>query len=332
VSLRRLVPLTAAALCLLAVAQTPAPRPRRTVTPVDNSTTATQAINETRDDTSRINAAIRARSTHYHRDDGFTVYVDTLTGDEWVDSTRVTAMPKMKFPLLTGVNVGVDIWDPAMRLFGQKYGLVGFSADVGLHNRYFPAFEMGLGMARRTPSGQNYTYRSPLSVYFKVGMDYNFLFNSNPDYKWFVGARYGFAPFSWAVDGITLSDGYWGTAPAFDIPSQTATAGWAELCMGLRIRLWGNFHAGWMIRFHALLHESKSPHGEPWYIPGFGARGQALAGSFTISYTLPLNKRRIDAILNDEDLPPVAPDTVPADTVPADTATADTVPAVVIHE
>ncbi len=183
-------------------------------------------------------------------------------------------------------------------------------------------------MARRTPAGQNYTYRSPLSVYFKIGADYNFLYNSNPDYKWFVGLRYGFSPFTWAVDDITLDDPYWGGSARFGIPSQTATAGWGELCMGLRIRLWDNIHAGWMVRFHALLHQSKSPHGEPWYIPGFGARGQALTGSFTISYTIPVNKRRVDDILREIDGAD-APVPAPADTTaaPADTAaTAEPMP------
>ena len=31
-----------------------------------------------------------------------------------------------------------------MRIFGQKYGLIGFQAQVNLHNRYLPAFEIGL--------------------------------------------------------------------------------------------------------------------------------------------------------------------------------------------
>ena len=300
-----LIAMAAAAAVLAAAAQAPQrQRPRRTTSPVENRSTATQAINETRNDTSRINAAIRARSTHYHRDDGFTVYVDTLTGDEWVDSTQFLSVPKMKFPLLGGVTVGVNIWDPVMRLFGQKYGLAGFSADVNLHNRYFPSVEIGLGTARRSPAGQNYTYRSPLSVYFKIGCDYNFLFNSNPDYQWFAGLRYGFAPFSWAVDDITLDPGYWPGEMRFGIPSQNATAGWGELCLGLRVRLFGNISAGWMIRFHALLHESKNVHGEPWYIPGFGARGQSLTGSFTISYTLPLNKRRPDPVVDEADAGP----------------------------
>lgn len=298
--LRTAAILLAAALAIAAaVAQTPK-RPARRTTPIENKATVTQAVNETRNDTSRTNAQIRARSTHYHRDDGFTVYVDTLTGDEWVDSTQVLSIPKMKYPLLMGATVGVNIWDPVMRLFGQKYGLIGFSADVNLHNRYFPTVEVGLGTARRTPSGQNYTYRSPMSVYFKIGADYNFLYNSNPDYQWFIGLRYGFAPFRWAVDHITLDSPYWGDEVRFGIPSQTATAGWGELCLGLRVHLGAGISAGWMVRLHTLLHESHNAHGEPWYIPGYGSRNGAITGSFSISYTLPLNKRKTDAVLDNE--------------------------------
>lgn len=266
-------------------------RDRRRVTPITTGATTTQSINETRNDTSRINAAFRQRSSHYHRDDGAIVYVDTVTGEEWIDSAAIRRVPRMKFPLLTAVTGGVDIWDPVMRLFGQKYGLLGLSFDVSLHNRYFPAFEIGLGTARRTPDAADYTYRSPLSVYFKIGANYNFLYNSNPDYAFFAGLRYGFSPFSWAVDNVTLKAPYWDEAVRFDIPAQHSTAGWAEVCLGLRVKLGGNISAGWMVRYHAILHESSSIHGKPWYIPGYGSRSQAITGSFTVSYTLPLGKR-----------------------------------------
>lgn len=291
-------------------------RSQRRATPVNNGATATQAVNETRGDTSRINAVRRAASTHYHRADGAIVYVDTVTGEEWIDSAAIRKLPRMKFPLLTAVNVGVDIWDPVMRLFGQKHGLVGFNGSVSLHNRYFPTVEVGLGMARNTPSDNDYTYRSPLSVYFKIGADYNFLYNSNLDYQFFAGLRYGFSPFSWAVDNVTLDSPYWGDGVTFDIPSQHSTAGWAEIVLGLRIRLGANIHAGWHVRYHSLLHESKSRHGEPWYIPGYGGRGQSITGSFTISYTLPLNKALPDAVI--ESVPDdERPDTliVPGDTI-----------------
>lgn len=293
-----------------------APRRRRRATPVNNSATATQAINETRNDTARINAAHRAASTHYVRNDGAIVYVDTITGAEWIDSTTIRKGIRMTYPKLTAVNVGVDIWDPVMRLFGQKHGLIGFNANVSLFNRFFPTVEIGLGTARNAPADFDYTYRSPLSVYFKLGIDYNFLFNSNSDYQFFAGLRYGFAPFSWSVDDITLGSPYWKDDATFSIPSQTATAGWAELVLGLRVRLTGNIYAGWHFRYHSLLHESKSRHGQPWYIPGYGTRGQSITGSFTISYTLPIHRERVN----------IAPDAVPDDERPAPTVDAEVAP------
>ena len=276
-----------ASMCLWAQDTGNQRKSRRYATPITSAATTTQAINETRDDTSRINAAFRARSSHYHRDDGAIVYVDTLTGEEWIDSTTIARLPKMKFPLLVDASIGVDVWDAVMRVFGQKYGITTFSADINLHNRYFPTVEIGLGSASSEPSGKDFHYVSPMSVYFKAGANYNFIYNSNPAYKFFVGVRYGFAPFKWGLKTAAPASGYWGETPIFTIPNQSATAGWFEFGIGLRVKLWQNLSAGWMFKYHIIAHESKNIHGKPWYIPGYGARGQALTGSFTLSYTIP---------------------------------------------
>ena len=165
----------------------------------------TQTVNETANDTARINAKRRAASVSYVDDKGKTIYVDTITGEEWTDSTVISRVPKMEYPLFHALSVGVNVWDPVMRAFGQKYGIADAWVELSLHNRYKPVFEVGLGTADSTPSGQNYTYRSPLSVYFRLGINYNFLFNSNPDYSVFVGLRYGFSPFSYSIDNVTLN-------------------------------------------------------------------------------------------------------------------------------
>ena len=78
------------------VVMMPVTAQRRRMTPVDNPSTMTQSVNETKNDTARINAARRARSVHYHDDNGNVVYLDTVTGEEWRDSTAVMALPKMK--------------------------------------------------------------------------------------------------------------------------------------------------------------------------------------------------------------------------------------------
>lgn len=264
-------------------------RERRRISPVQTQAAQTQSINETANDTSRINAKIRAAAgMTYVNDNGFTVYVDTITGDEWIDSTVIVHIPKMEYPLFQSLSVGVNIWDPMMRAFGQHYGLADAWVELSLHNRYRPIVEVGLGSTKYTPAGMNFTYNSPTSVYFRIGANYNFFYNSNPDYSLFAGLKYGFSPFSFSVNDVTVNSPYWDETAKFDIPSQRVTAGWFELNLGLRVKLWGPISAGWTFRYKSILHESKANYGKPWYIPGYGTRN-AIGGSFSIVYTLPLD-------------------------------------------
>lgn len=276
--------------------------PRRRMTPVNNSATMTQSVNETADDTARINAKRRASSISYVNEDGRTIYVDTISGQEWTDSTTLGRVPKMDYPLLHAVHVGLNLWDPLMRAFGQHYGIADVWAELSLHNRYLPVFEFGLGTADYTPSGSNFNYRSPVSPYFKIGANYNFLYNSSPDYYVVAGLRYAFSPFSFSVRDITLNDSYWGESSTFSIPSTHATAGWLEVSFGLRVKLWGPISAGWMLRYQALIHQSRSEYGKPWYIPGYGSRESNFSGSVSVIYTFGLgglNKRKAQDVLNE---------------------------------
>lgn len=234
----------------------------------------------------------RARSTHYQGADGRTIMVDTVTGTEWIDSTLLPTQPKMKYPLLYDITIGANIWDPIMRIFNQKYGGIDFVASLNLHNRYFPTIEVGIGMAKNTPSGNNFTYRSPLAPYFKIGADYNFLYNSNPDYKFFAGVRYGFSNFRYEIPEAMLPDDYWGDHVDISIPPTSVTVGWFEIGVGLRVHVWGPISAGWSVKYHTLLHHSSVKTGDPWYIPGYGTFNSSLSGAFIFSYTIGFNKNK----------------------------------------
>lgn len=267
--------------------------------------------------------ARRARSTQYTDDQGKTVMVDTVTGTEWVDSTMLPKKPKMLYPKIYEVSVGLNIWDPVMRIFGQDYGIGGVDVRLNMYNRYIPAVEIGLGQARHNADEYGYTYRSPLAPYAKLGIDYNFLFNSNPAYQLYGGLRYGFASFKYEVTGATDPGTYWGDKTTFDIPSQSASAGWLEVVLGLRVRLWGNISAGWALRYHTILHQSHPVGGDPWYIPGYGTASSPLSGSITISYTIPLGHKRsakVDKSMEDNgpDIP--APDGAEPSEAPANQA------------
>ncbi len=287
---------------MLLTALLPAAAQRR-ATPVQNQATQTQAVNETASDTSRINAKRRAQSISYVDDRGLVIYVDTLTNMEWTDSTLLKKVPKMEYPLLYRLTVGVDVWDAAMRAFGQDYGLGGVMAELNMHNRYLAVLEAGMGQCSHRGLKDSYSYRTPAAFYFRLGMNYNFLYNSNPAYMFTAGLRYGFSPFSFTVSDVTTHDSYWDETGHFNIPSQHMTAGWIEFSLGLRVKLWGPISAGWSIKYHSLLHESKSPYGQAWYIPGYGSRNGAVTGSFMVTYTLDFKRSKKPELPEAESVP-----------------------------
>lgn len=291
---------------------------QRRITPVETPATKTQSVNEFKGDTARLNAYRRANFAHYHDENGNIVYIDTITGEEWRDSTTMlAAAPKMIYPLLESMTFGVNLLDPFSRLCGQTYGSIGeVWAMVSLHNRYMPVIEAGIGQAKATPDDRNFTYHSSPAPYIRIGADYNFLYNSSTDYQFHGGLRFGFTSFKYELTDINLNDTYWHEDPNYSIPSQTTTTAFWELVFGLRVKVWKNISAGWSVKYHRLIKESVAKYGRPWYIPGFGTRGSTLGLSFSVMYTIPIKgKKKLSPTANEEPLPvdavpsPILPET-----------------------
>lgn len=282
------------ALCL-AIASALCADAQRKVTPVEPSPgtkgSPTEKESTPQSDPSRLQEQRDAN--------GNIILIDTVTGQEWVDTTLVKKSTKMIYPKIFCVAAGINIWDPVMRIFGQNYGIASVWGELNMHNRYFPTLEIGLGQASISPEEMNFTFKSPLAPFFKIGASYNVFYNSDPRYKFLVGLRYGFSTFSYEVNDITVNDPYWGSESSFSIPRQNATAGYLEVLAGVRVNIFSNFSIGWDLRFHKLLHESSPRYGKPMYIPGFGKRGATLSGSFSLIYTFQLNQPAPQEVTND---------------------------------
>lgn len=284
-TMRKIMSLAALALFALA-GPAPADAQRR-VTPVDPTPGTHGKPVKTAEQEA---AEQRARLSEQRDAQGNIILVDTVTGQEWVDTTVVKKKTKMMYPRIYCVAAGINIWDPVMRIFGQDYGVASVWGELNMHNRYFPTFELGLGQASLTPEDMNYTYKSPLAPFFKIGANYNVFYNSDPRYKFMVGVRYGFTAFSYRVTDIALSNDYWGTESKFDIPKQNSTVGYFEFVAGVRVGIVKNFSIGWDLRYHTIVHEGKPRYGKPMYIPGYGKRGTSLTGSVSLVYTFELNR------------------------------------------
>ncbi len=294
-------------ICLLAGLALASSAQRR-VTPVKNPDNEPSKTETKKSDTAtkgsgesgvpeRPASVVEMRDMHGH-----IVLVDTISGVEYRD-TILTQAPKLIYPFAESVSVGVNLWDPVMRALGQKYGLIGFWGEFSIHNWFKPYVEIGFGMADNTPKDENYTYKSSMAPYFKLGLNYNFLYNSNPNYSVYLGLRYGMSHFNYQIDNVVVDQGYWDENQTINVPKQSATVGYAEFLVGLKVMIVKNFYLGWELKAHTLLHKGSHVNGNPWYIPGYGTDPSLFTGSFSLSYRLPLGKK-VDA--KSEPVPPGA--------------------------
>lgn len=204
--------------------------------------------------------------------------------------------PGSPYPLYSGVNIGVNFIDAVMLAAGQKHASFDLWAELSLHNWFFPVIEAGIGFGSNKPEGGNFHYKAKPSPYFKLGINYNFIYKSNPDYQAFVGLRAGFSSLRWDVTDITVNNSYWQQTGTYSILDQSATAFYGEALGGLKVRLWKNIAMGWTIRYHFKFHTSQKvkpgasrPGGDPWFIPGYGA-GSPIGFTFSLIYNLPSHK------------------------------------------
>lgn len=199
-----------------------------------------------------------------------------------------------KYPLLYSVDFGVNFFDAVMLATGTRYANFDVSAQLSLHNWFFPTVEVGVGYADDRPDDRNFRYRVKPTPYFKVGMDYNFLYKSDPAYRVFLGLRAGLSSFRYDVLDVTVNSGYWGESSRFDITGQRALAVYGQLLAGVKVKIAGNFSLGWTARYNFNLHRSHGSDSNVWFVPGYGA-GSHVSATFSAIYTLPLAGRRASA-------------------------------------
>lgn len=193
------------------------------------------------------------------------------------------------YPLLNGVSVGFNFFDAILMAAGQKYGGFDIWADLSLHNWFFPVIEAGAGFASSTPQDGNFTYTGKPSFYAKIGLNYNFLYKSNPDYQVFLGLRGGFSHFRYDITDITINSPYWDQSNRFSLMDQKATALYGEVLGGIKVKIYKNFSMGWTFRYHFKFHTSGGSNSSPWYIPGYGA-SSPIAATFSLIYTIPFHR------------------------------------------
>lgn len=208
--------------------------------------------------------------------------------------------PKIEYPLYNGISIGVDLWGLGSQVFGGDFLSTEIAVDVNLKNRFFPIAEIGYG-STDTWSDKGIHYKSN-APYFRIGMDYNALFNKQHGHMLLVGLRYGASSFKYDVEALAiddpiyggmvgnpnLEDEIWGGSLPYNHKGMKGSMQWAEFCVGIRAHVWKELYMGWALRFKFKLSASSDKYGDPWYVPGFGKYGSNTLGvSYTITYKLP---------------------------------------------
>ncbi|MCM1152929.1 MAG: DUF6048 family protein [Muribaculum sp.] len=212
-----------------------------------------------------------------------------------LDTVKAPAA-RSPYPAYCGVNIGLNFADAVLMAAGQKHGSFDLWANVSIRNWFFPTIEVGVGMGSDHPEDGNFHYKAKAAPYVKLGMDYNFLYKSKPDYQAFVGLRAGFSTYKYDITDISVTNGYWQQTQHYDILNQSASSFYGEAVGGLKVKIYRNFSMGWTLRYHFKIHTwqkvkagEMNPGGNPWFIPGYGT-SSPLRVTFSLIWSLPSGK------------------------------------------
>ena len=210
-------------------------------------------------------------------------------GVEFNDSKREALnrlLGNRSVPLLAGVSVSVNLAGAFLNTFTSS-GTYEGALRLNFRNKYFPIVELGIGAANQTSETTqlHYTTRAPFG---RIGLDYNLKRDKRSTNRVFVGARYGFSAFNYALSGTPVQDTHWKTEAPFQFNNISDNAHWGELVFGLETSIWKFIHLGWSLRYQVRLYEHNTNIGIAWHVPGFGRNSENshFSGTFQLIFDL----------------------------------------------
>lgn len=197
-----------------------------------------------------------------------------------------------------GLRIGVDLYKLTRGLYDKDYKGVEFTGDWRLTKKYYLAAELGFEDKTTDDDRLN---SSATGTYIKGGFDYNLYQNwLDMENLITIGMRGGFSTFSQQLNSYKIynPNPYWGEQPPI-VDGQKyngLTAGWIEVAMGLKAKVFNNVFVGFGVQLKLLVANSKPEGFDNLYIPGFNRTYDGSFGigfNYTISYFIPIYKKKI---------------------------------------
>lgn len=199
--------------------------------------------------------------------------------------TVTTVKSGPKFRTFNGVSIGANFFDAVMMVVGQERASFDLWAECSIHNWFFPVVEAGIAFADAHPDDGRCHFKVAPSVYARIGMNYNFLYKSNPDYQFFLGLRAGWSTFNYNIYDIQPGSEYYVSDGPTNRTGLSSTAFYGQALAGLKVKIWRGLFMGWSVRYNFDIHQSYSDPAYPaWFTPGKGT-STPIAATFSIGYT-----------------------------------------------
>lgn len=239
----------------------------------------------------------------------FFLYAGSLQAQQQRPAPRKVPQKKAKeelkvdsIPFYNGTYVGVDIFGIGSKLLGGDFLSSEVNVRVNLKNMFIPTLEFGMGKTD-TWSEHGIHYKTPLSPFFRIGVDYNTMSKKKEKNSFlYAGVRYGFSSFKYDVSSMpfddpiyggslanpSLPDNIWGGSVPYDRNGLKANMHWFEIVAGVQVKIYRSFYMGWALRMKWKISASANEYSNPWYVPGFGKYDSSNLGvTYTLIYKLP---------------------------------------------
>ena len=201
-----------------------------------------------------------------------------------------------RYPLLNGLSINVDIFDPLYDIFLANHASYEAMVMLDLHHRFFPMAAIGLGYADETSNNgiefstgkkQEFTFKSEMSPFMKFGMAYNLRYNSTkPEDMYMLFARYGIAHSKADLTNIYYASANWPDVKLPDLLGQEYTTQWIEAGIMLKVKVWWRFSMGWDMYAKIKLAQSGTKYGKPAFVPGYGDCSSIFGFNFRLFYEI----------------------------------------------
>lgn len=190
-------------------------------------------------------------------------------------------------------RVGTDVISLGKTMTMATFTGWEMNGDVDFGKYYF-AFDYGSWGKDKTLPDSGFYHNS--GTYWRAGVDVNLL-KKDPDRNmFFLGFRYGRSSFN-ELTGIYYTDPHFGEIQKI-LANTNMTAGWGELVLGLRVKMWKQFWMGYTARLKFAL----STHGDTEFknydVPGYGLSANQLYWGFNyqIFWSIPFSKQKAPTI------------------------------------